>query len=117
MHYVKTFWYFIDICLFVYLLDFSRFVSFFSMTLSLDAGTQWVDRGNTFAFLEVIGSKLNENYNIWWKKELSTTFSWTNTSWYSKTCAIEFYVFLTYGSQSFVHVATSKYLAFDYFTC
>ena len=30
------------------------------MTLSLDAGTQWVDRGNTFAFLEVIGSKLNE---------------------------------------------------------
>ena len=79
MDYVKTF----DILLIS--LDFLHFVSVFPMIVSLDGGTQWVDRGNTFAFLEVIGGKLKEMYSIWWKKELSTTFSWTNTSWYSKT--------------------------------
>ena len=49
--------------------NFPCFVSFFLMIVSLDRGTHWVDRGNTFDFLEVI-----EKYNIWWKKEVFTTF-------------------------------------------
>ena len=92
----------------VYLLDFPRFVSFFPMIVSFDGRTWWLDWGNTFAFLEVIGSKLKENYSICWKKEISNTFSWTNTSWYPKTCVTEFHVFLTYDFD---------YLTFDYFTC
>ena len=103
--------------IFLYLLDLSRFVSFFPMIVLLDGANQWKDGGNTFIFLEIIGSKLKEKYSIWWKKELSTTFSRTNTSWYPKTCAIEFYVFLTYDFRSFVHEVASEYLTFDYFAC
>ena len=66
------------------------------MIVSIDAGTHWVDRENTFAFLEVIGSKLKEKYNIWCKNELSTSFWLENTSWHQKTWTIKLYMFLTY---------------------
>ena len=66
--------------IFLYLLHFSRSVSFFPIIVSIDAGTHWVDRENIFAFLEVIGSKLKEKYNIWCKNELSTSFWLENTS-------------------------------------
>ena len=60
--------------IFVHWLDFSRFVSFFPMIVPHDGGTHLVDRGNSFAFLGVIGSKSIEKYSIWWKNEFSNTF-------------------------------------------